>query len=107
MLWRYCWWLKVCVNGKSYLKYATKEQAEKYFLPLLEDEKECFVALTEPNAGCDLGNVETKAVKQGDKYILNGTKTFVTAIDVSDFGVVLAVTDWEKRRHGGLTCFIV
>ena len=88
-------------------KHATKEQMEKYFLPVLRGEKECFMALTEPNAGCDLGNVETRAVREGDNYILNGTKMYVTAIDVSDFGLVLAVTDWEKRRRGGITCFIV
>ncbi len=87
--------------------HANKEQLDKHFLPMLRGEKECFMALTEPNAGCDLGNVETRAVKQGDGYVLNGTKIYVTAIDVSDFGLVLAVTDWEKRRKGGISAFIV
>ncbi|MFC1929429.1 acyl-CoA dehydrogenase family protein [Chloroflexota bacterium] len=88
-------------------KYATKGQLEKYFLPLLRGEKESFVALTEANAGSDLGNVETRAVKDGGAYVLNGTKLYVTAIDVAHFGIVLAVTDWQKRRRGGLTCFLV
>ena len=87
--------------------HATKEQLDKYFLPMLRGEKECFMALTEPDAGCDLGNVETRADKDGDSYILNGTKMYVTAIDVSDFGLVLAVTDWEKRRKGGISTFLV
>ena len=87
--------------------HATQEQLDKYFLPMLRGEKECFMALTEANAGCDLGNVETRADKDGDKYILNGTKMYVTAIDISDFGLVLAVTDWEKRRKGGISTFLV
>ena len=87
--------------------YATQEQLDKYFLPVLRGERECFMALTEPDAGCDLGNVETRAERDGDNYILNGTKIYVTAIDVADFGLVLTVTDWEKRRKGGITMFLV
>ncbi|MFC1929989.1 acyl-CoA dehydrogenase family protein, partial [Chloroflexota bacterium] len=55
----------------------------------------------------DIGRMETTAVKDGDYYVLNGTKTYTTAIDVSDFGLVMTVTDWEKRRKEGVTCFVV
>ncbi|MBI2868689.1 MAG: acyl-CoA dehydrogenase family protein [Chloroflexi bacterium] len=91
----------------SEFRFATQEQIDKYFLPMLRGDREMFVALTEANAGSDLGNIETRAIRNGDSYVLNGTKLYVTAIDVSDFGLVLAVTDWEKRRKGGFTCFIV
>ena len=95
------WW------GVEELKYATEEQKEKYFLPIIRGEKERFGAMTEPNAGSDLGNMETRAVKDGDYYILNGTKVFITAVDSADFGLVFAVTDWEKRARGGITGFII
>ncbi|MBI2868448.1 MAG: acyl-CoA/acyl-ACP dehydrogenase [Chloroflexi bacterium] len=87
--------------------HATRQQIDKYFLPVLRGEQECFMALTEPNAGSDLGAIETRAVKDGNSWVLNGRKTYVTAIDVSHFGLVLAVSDWEKRRKGGISCFIV
>ncbi len=87
--------------------FASKKQLERYYLPLVRGEKESFFAVTEANAGSDIGNVETRAVRDGDNYILNGSKLYVTGIDVADFGLILAVTDWQKRRRGGLTCFLV
>ncbi|MBI2869681.1 MAG: acyl-CoA dehydrogenase [Chloroflexi bacterium] len=87
--------------------FATEEQKQKYFIPIIRGEKGMYFSLTEPNAGSDTGNLETRAVKDGDNYILNGSKIFTTGLDDSDFGTVYAVTDWEKRRSGGITCFIV
>lgn len=92
---------------RNTLSLATREQMEKYLLPVIKGEKEFFLALTEPNAGSDAAAIETRAVRDGDNYVLNGTKTFITCADTSDFGFVYAVTDWEKRGRGGITCFIV
>lgn len=95
-------------GGVTDAEFATPEQLEKYVLPVIRGEKECWMALTESNSGSgDLGMMETRAVKDGDNYIINGTKIFITAIDISDFGYVLAVTDPERKRNGGVTCFIV
>ena len=95
-------------GGVTDIQFATSEQREKYFLPVVRGEKECWMALTEPNSGSgDLSRMETRAVKDGDNYVINGNKIFITAIDISDFGYVLAVTDPERKREGGVTCFIV
>ncbi len=94
-------------GGVTDIAFATHEQREKYFLPVIRGEKEVWLALTEPNSGSgDLRRMETRAVKQGDKYVINGTKIFVTAFDVSDFGLLLAVTDPSSPRES-TTCFIV
>lgn len=96
------------IGGITDLKFATPEQREKYVLPLIRGEKECWIAITEPSSGSgDLRMMQTRAVRNGDNYIINGTKTFVTAIDVSDFGYVFAVTAPKVRQSGGITCFIV
>jgi acyl-CoA dehydrogenase len=66
----------------------------------------CF-ALSEPGAGSDATNLSTTAVKKGDKWILNGTKHFITNAPVADVFTVFAVTDKEKGAKGGITSFIV
>ncbi len=86
---------------------SNEKQREKYYLPVVRGECESFIAVTEPNAGSDAGAIETRAVKSDGEYILNGTKTFITKADRADFGLVFAVTDWEKRARGGVSCFIV
>ncbi len=63
-------------------------------------------ALTEPNAGCDAGNVKTTAVREGDEYVLNGTKCFCTNAQIADFYVVIASTDKEAKTKG-LTAFLI
>ncbi|MBI2869365.1 MAG: acyl-CoA dehydrogenase family protein [Chloroflexi bacterium] len=95
------------IGGGGECQYASKEQIQRYFLPVVRGEKEPFLGLTEPNAGSDIGNMETRAVRDGAGFILNGSKLYITGVDVSDFGYVFAVTDWEKRRKGGISCFIV
>jgi butyryl-CoA dehydrogenase len=85
--------------------YGTEEQRQKYVVPLAKGEKIGSFAITEPNAGSDISAIETTAVKDGDSYILNGTKVFMTLGDVADYGVVFAsVPELGKR---GMTAFIV
>ena len=82
------------------------EQKKKYLPPLAKGEKWAAFALTEPNAGSDAGGIQTQAVKKGDKYILNGTKQWITNGGEADTYTVLAVTD-KKRGARGVSCFIV
>ncbi len=64
-------------------------------------------ALTEPEAGSDAANIRTTAVRDGDNYVLNGTKHFISNGPIADFVTVMAVTDKELRAKGGITAFIV
>ena len=85
--------------------YGTEEQRQKYVVPLAKGELVGSFAITEPNAGSDISAIETTAVRDGDRYILNGTKVFMTLGDVADIGVVFAgVPELGKR---GMTAFIV
>ena len=92
---------------EHWLLDCNERQKEEYLLPYLRGEKEFFLGLTEPDAGSDTSALETRAVKDGNSYIINGTKTFITMADRAEFGLVFALTDPEKRAHGGITCFIV
>jgi alkylation response protein AidB-like acyl-CoA dehydrogenase len=85
----------------------TEEQKQKYLRPLAEGKKLATFALTEPGAGSDAGSLRTSAQKHGDCYLLNGNKTFITNGSIADIIVLFAVTDPEKRTHGGVTAFIV
>lgn len=85
----------------------SEEQKTKYLRPLAEGEKLATYALTEPGAGSDAGGIKTIAEKQGNCYVLNGSKTFITNGDLADVIVVFALTDPEKRTHGGITAFIL
>lgn len=91
-------WLMAC---------CTPEQRERYLIPYARGEKSSCLAVTEPNAGSDPGGIETTAVRRGDRWILNGRKMFINRADWSDFMIVLAVTDREKGKRGGMTAFLV
>lgn len=84
----------------------SEEQKKKYLPPLASGEKWAAYALTEPNAGSDVAGIRTTAVKQGDKYILNGTKQWITNGGEADTYTVFAVTD-KKRGSRGVSAFIV
>jgi len=83
------------------------EAKEKYFLPVLRGEKRACFAQTEPDAGSDPGGMRTTAVRQGDHYVINGSKRFITNADKSDFAQVFALTDPAKRSKGGISAFLV
>ena len=81
-------------------------QKKKYLSPLATGEKLAAFALTEPNAGSDAGGIQTTARLEGDKYILNGTKQWITNGGEADIYTVMAVTD-KKRGARGVSCFVV
>ena len=76
---------------------ASDEQKERYLFPLIRGEKRACFAMTEPHAGSDPASMRTTAVPDGDHYVLNGIKTFITAADKCDFAQVFALTDPSKR----------
>lgn len=82
------------------------EQKQKYLPRIASGEWTAAFALTEPNAGSDAAGIQTKAVKKGDVYLLNGLKHFITNGDIADVATVMAVTDKEKGTKG-VTAFIV
>lgn len=90
------------------LEFGTEEQKQKYLVPLAQGEKLGAMGLTEPGAGTDANGVRTTAVLKGDKYILNGTKIFITNGYYADTYVVFARTNPDLSvGHKGLSAFIV
>lgn len=86
--------------------YGTQEQKEKYLIPLAKGEKLGAFGLTEPGAGTDASGQQTKAVLDGDSYILNGSKIFITNGKYADIYIIFAMTDKSKGTKG-ITAFIV
>jgi len=87
-------------------RFGNRMQKEKYLVPLAQGRLLGCYALTEPGAGSDAGGIATRARRDGDHYILNGTKLFITNGKNADVAVVYAVTD-PARRKKGISAFIV
>jgi acyl-CoA dehydrogenase len=90
---------------------ANDEQKRRYLEPTISGERHSCFAITEPDAGSDARNIRTSAVRDGDEWVINGEKTFITGGDIADFAMVFAVTDREKHSEGrsgeSVTCFLV
>jgi alkylation response protein AidB-like acyl-CoA dehydrogenase len=91
---------------ESIMRHGTEAQKERYLKPLATGEVLGAFSLTEPNAGSDPSRQSTKAVRDGDSYILNGTKRFTTTGKNAGLIIVTAKTD-EKMRHKGISAFLV
>jgi alkylation response protein AidB-like acyl-CoA dehydrogenase len=94
----------LCTN--HLYKFGTEEQKEKYVEPLAQGKKLGCWSLTEPEAGSDAGGTRTKAVRQGDGWVINGSKTFTTNGHYADICVGMAVTDASKKSHG-ISAFVI
>ena len=94
-------------DADNILFEANDEQKDAYLRPTIEGTRHSCFAITEPGAGSDARNIRTSAVRDGDEWVINGEKTFITGGDVADFVMVFAVTDKEKGADGGVTCFLV
>lgn len=94
------------LSGGPFLLSGNAEQKEKYLRPVVIGEKKVCFALTEPGAGSDAGGMQTTAVKDGDYYVLNGRKTFITMAPLADWAVVYAKTDMSMGTKG-ISAFIV
>ena len=89
------------------LFHGNEEQKQRYLLPTISGERVSCFAITEPGAGSDAKAIRTSARKEGDEWVINGEKTFITQGNEADFVMVFAVTDKEKGADGGVTCFLV
>ncbi|ART78292.1 acyl-CoA dehydrogenase [Sutcliffiella horikoshii] len=87
-------------------KYGTEEQKQKYLVPLAQGTSIGGYGLTEPGSGSDAGGMRTTAKLDGDHYVLNGSKIFITNGGIADIYVVFAVTD-PTSKHKGTSAFIV
>jgi len=92
--------------AKTILRWGTEEQKQRYIPDLVSAEKMGCFAITEPGSGSDVVSMLTTAVEDGDDFVLNGNKTWISNAQVADVGLVYAMTDREKK-HKGMTCFIV
>ncbi|MBT0566843.1 acyl-CoA dehydrogenase family protein [Williamsia sp. CHRR-6] len=96
------------VEGPSPAMFSMNEaQRAQYLDPVMRAEKQACFGLTEPGAGSDASNIKTRAVRDGDDWIINGSKQFITNGQYADFCMVVAVTDATKGSHGGITLFLV
>lgn len=82
-------------------------QREAYLAPYVHGETISAIGISEPGAGSDPAGMKTTAVRDGDDWVLNGRKIWITKADRADFTIVIAVTDKEKRQRGGMSAFLV
>lgn len=85
--------------------HGTPEQKAQFLTPVIKGEKVCAIAVTEPGAGSDVKAIKTKAVKDGDHYVINGAKTFITMGKRADF-LTLAVKTDPDEGYGGISLFL-
>jgi alkylation response protein AidB-like acyl-CoA dehydrogenase len=88
------------------LKFGTEEQKQRYLVPAIRGEKVACLGISEPNAGSDVANIQTWAKQDGDDYVINGSKIFITNGIRADFITLVAKTDRAKGFEG-VTLFLV
>ena len=92
--------------SQTIARFGTEEQKQRYLPPLTRADQVASFCLTEPGAGSDVGSMSTTAITDGDDYIFNGSKTFITNADVASTYVVFATRD-KSLRAKGIGCYIV
>jgi alkylation response protein AidB-like acyl-CoA dehydrogenase len=105
--------------GRSFLQFAfagsadnilydaNEAQQDAYLRPTISGERKSCFAITEPGAGSDARAIRTSARREGEEWVINGEKTFITGGNEADYVMVFAVTDKAKGADGGVTCFLV
>ena len=93
--------------GPTIILYGTEDQKQKYLTGIIQGDDVWCQGFSEPGAGSDLANVQTKAVKDGDDYIVNGQKIWTSGAHVAKYMILLARTDPEASKHKGISYFIV
>ena len=88
------------------LQWASEEQKKRFLIPLAKGEKIAGFGLTEPNAGSDVVGIQARAKRDGNHYILNGEKTWISLADLADLFLVIAYTD-ESKKSKGMSAFII
>ncbi len=100
----------VGLNSLSLLAWGTDDQKQRYLVPQAQGRKIATFGLTEPSAGSDARGIQSVAIRQGDSYVLNGEKMWISLADVADHFLVVAWTDLDKKKArdtSGLSAFIV
>lgn len=92
--------------AREIFQFGTEEQKKKYIPKLVSAHHLGCIGITEPNAGSDVGGIKTKAVKKGDRYVLSGSKNWITYAQVADIGLIYAYTD-SSKKYRGMSAFIV
>ncbi len=87
-------------------KSASPDQVERFLMPVCRAEQAVCFALTEPDSGSDAASIQTSAVREGDHYVINGYKRFITGSPYADFAILMAVTDPDKGAKG-ISAFFV
>ncbi|GAB3042702.1 acyl-CoA dehydrogenase family protein [Virgibacillus ainsalahensis] len=95
------------LNSMTLLQWGTEEQKHKYLTPQAMGDKIGAFGLTEPGAGSDVAAMQSTAAKEGDYYILNGQKTWISLCDIADHFLVFAYTKDRSEKHKGISAFIV
>lgn len=97
----------VTLLGPTLVAYGTPEQQERFVPPILSGDEFWCQGYSEPNAGSDLANVGTKAVLDGDRWVVNGQKIWTSLAQYSDWCFVVCRTDLDSARHAGLSYLLV
>src|SRR4051795_1336785 len=92
--------------GPTILYAGTQEQKDRYLMPLLAGEEMWCQLFSEPGAGSDLANLSTRAVRDGDTYVVNGQKVWTSLAHHSKFGILIALTNPDAPKHKGISYFI-
>jgi len=92
--------------GPTLIHAGTGEQQQRYLLPMLSGEELWCQLFSEPGAGSDLANLETRAVRDGDTYVVSGQKIWTTLAHQARFGILVARTDPDVAKHQGISYFV-
>jgi alkylation response protein AidB-like acyl-CoA dehydrogenase len=93
-------------GGPTLVHAGTDEQKERYLTPLLAGEEVWCQLFSEPGAGSDLANLSTRAIRDGDEYVVNGQKIWTSLAQYSQFGILIARTNPDAPKHKGISYFI-
>jgi 3-oxocholest-4-en-26-oyl-CoA dehydrogenase alpha subunit len=93
--------------GPTLIRYGTEEQKDRFLPAILKGTVDFAIGYSEPQAGSDLASLRTTAVRDGDDFVINGSKMFTSGADFADFIWLAARTDPNAKKHRGITVFIV